>query len=624
MNKNIIREADNYTSRHRRRRIWKRIVGGLACVVVFCTIYALILPAITMEKSGCDIPEHTHTNDCFDENGEPICGYSDFVVHEHDSSCYDEDGKLWCPLPEIKAHTHDADCYAAAEPVHTHTEDCYTKERGDLICTEEEREGHTHSVEAGCFDEDGTLICQAEEEPGHQHTDDCYSWEQILSCGLTETETAGEPELVCGKEEIILHEHTSDCFDENKHLICGKQQVLEHVHDQDCFQTVEEPVDPEALTEEEQAQVDEVIAMIDALPTLEEIEETLAAFEDAEDEDGYDAYLTKIVTQAKTAYEAYSALTEAQQAKVTNAAKLMALEPLWSAQTLEDFQPLTDDSACVKSITIESIVDGTAPWDNNDDAGNDSSADNKVVRTFDTVTYNFEVEMDSYGSTSYSEARVKLEFVLPVTEEQAAFDQGAMAWMDQTEKYKPVLTTEERNGVQCQVLTCYKRLLPSSDHPSVVPGSFGENVTVNVKSMKNGDTFAPTFSAAMEYGTWSDESCPKDGHGVEKQTIAADPITVSAAPKYNIKISGASSYKGTFDFSTGNATAQNYGDAYFTENSQVVGRVTKVGVAVELYNDNASKGFKGIELPDGSAITFDLTVGSAYQINTPASGTSYN
>ena len=82
-----------------------------------------------------------------------MCGYSDFVVHEHDGSCYDEEGNLWCPLPEIKAHTHDESCYAEAELGHTHTEACYTQERGSLICTEEESEGHTHSVEAGCYDE---------------------------------------------------------------------------------------------------------------------------------------------------------------------------------------------------------------------------------------------------------------------------------------------------------------------------------------------------------------------------------------------------------------------------------------------------------------------------------------
>ena len=129
----------------------------------------------------------------------------------------------------------------------------------------------------------------------------------------------------------------------------------------------------------------------------------------------------------------------------------------------------------------------TSPFDENDDSGNDSGNSNKIVRTFDTVTYRFTVEMESYTSTGYSEARVKLEFVLPINKDEAIFDQTAMAWMDQTSGYAPKLTTETRsiNGVdtECQVLTCYKRLLPSEGNSSVVPGSFGENVTVNVKSM---------------------------------------------------------------------------------------------------------------------------------------------
>ena len=37
--------------------------------------------------------------------------------------------------------------------------------------------------------------------------------------------------------------------------------------------------------------------------------------------------------------------------------------------------------------TESAIVTGSAPFDNNDDAGNDSSATNKVVRTYDIVSY---------------------------------------------------------------------------------------------------------------------------------------------------------------------------------------------------------------------------------------------
>lgn len=40
-------------------RAWKRIVRVLSCIVVFCTTYALILPAITQEAQAyCGSEEH--------------------------------------------------------------------------------------------------------------------------------------------------------------------------------------------------------------------------------------------------------------------------------------------------------------------------------------------------------------------------------------------------------------------------------------------------------------------------------------------------------------------------------------------------------------------------------------
>lgn len=278
MKRDVLQQASEYTKAHRRKKRWLKVVTCLAAVVVFCTTYALILPAITMENSECEIPEHTHTQecytqvtsttrkelvcsperlqihehteDCYDEDDQLICGYADFVVHEHDDSCYDEDGNLWCPLPEIEAHTHEDSCYAdtanSGKPAHTHTDDCYTMERGALICEEPESDGHTHGED--CYDENGELICEIEESDGHQHTDACYEWEKVLTCEQSTEPVETEPELICDKEEIILHEHTEECFDEKERLICGQMEVLEHVHSEDCFQTVEVPVDTETLT----------------------------------------------------------------------------------------------------------------------------------------------------------------------------------------------------------------------------------------------------------------------------------------------------------------------------------------------------------------------------------------
>lgn len=308
MKKDALQGAEKYTKAHQRKKRWYRVVTGLACVVVFCTVYALILPAITMEKGACEIPEHTHSeacytqvtsatrtepvctieslnlhqhdDTCYDSEGNLMCGYADFVVHQHDSACYDENGNLWCPLPEIKTHEHTGSCYAVPETdapeVHTHTDDCYTVERGELICTESTEPAHVHTDD--CYTETSALVCEEDhehtescyettreltcgdtEEPVHQHTDQCYEQIKTLICELpTEPAEEAEPaelELICEEKEIILHTHEPyespedpGCYDDDGNLICGKIQVLEHQHTDACFETVEEPADTEALT----------------------------------------------------------------------------------------------------------------------------------------------------------------------------------------------------------------------------------------------------------------------------------------------------------------------------------------------------------------------------------------
>lgn len=262
MKHDVLRQAVEYKKIYQKKKRWQKIVVALAAVVVFCTTYALILPAITMEKTPiCGKNEHTHSEacyiqesaaektlpvcsveqlnlhqhikDCYNEQDELICGYADFVIHQHDSSCYDENGNLWCPLPEIEPHTHGQSCYTIAAnttemAAHEHTDECYTMEKGELICSQAE---------------------VAE----HQHTDDCYAWEQVLTCELStqlvekETAESSEPKLICEKAEVIPHQHSESCFGQNGDLICDKTEVLEHIHSSNCFETVEESADTEIL-----------------------------------------------------------------------------------------------------------------------------------------------------------------------------------------------------------------------------------------------------------------------------------------------------------------------------------------------------------------------------------------
>lgn len=149
----------------------------------------------------------------------------------------------------------------------------------------------------------------------------------------------------------------------------------------------------------------------------------------------------------------------------------------------------------------------------------------------------------------------------------------------------------------------------------MVPGEFGQVVSVNVKSMKNGEQFVSIFSACMEHGTWNGEYSTHNQ--TEKTAVTANKVTVSAAPKYNIQLGERVAYKDTFDFSTGGDFAAN------KDKGQVIGQLLSLGLTIQLYNDNASKGMKGIGLPDGSPITFDISVPSQYHIDAPNPPSGY-
>lgn len=265
--------------------------------------------------------------------------------------------------------------------------------------------------------------------------------------------------------------------------------------------------------------------------------------------------------------------------------------------------------ARVTSVKFGEITDGSAPWDADDAPGNDSRADNKIVRSFDTVNYSFNVEVASTDTAkAYTEAYVCVMFTLPLSSAQAEFDTAAMAWMENSGKYAYRVT--EEGGTQ--TLVAYKHL--ENDGKTVVPGTFGENLTVRVKGMANSAEVKPAVRAYIDGAAEADQA-----------TAVADTVTVSAAPSYNVKVKGNTSYKDSFDFNTGNPTgssqpAANYGIA---GDKLVPGRLMNFAVSLELYNNQPDKGFKGIEIPNGEPITFKLRLSSKYRINTPNADSPY-
>ncbi len=160
---------------------------------------------------------HVHTDECYDEEGNLICGHE--VTHLHQLECYDEDGNLICGFggEEQPKHEHDAACY---------------DEEGNLICGNEDAKDHEH--DANCYDEEGNLICEYTGVKDHEHDANCYDEEGNLVCGYEGVKDHEHDascydilgELICGYEGVKDHVHTEECYDENGNLICGRE-VLE-------------------------------------------------------------------------------------------------------------------------------------------------------------------------------------------------------------------------------------------------------------------------------------------------------------------------------------------------------------------------------------------------------------
>lgn len=256
MEKNLVTEAERFLhDRHKDKRRTQalRIV---AVAVVFVTIYALILPAVTMSNEvECGSAEHIHTESCWQEQLTPpqpqmVCpvqGSGAVVLHAHDSSCYDGQGALVCALEERAAHTHGPDCYRehrelicteVPDPGHAHTASCYAQDRGEeLTCgMEESGAGHTHTDDCYRQERSDELICGQEEGEDHAHSDGCYRMVPVkreLKCFQEEGPDQLDEE---GNVLVPGHSHTAECWMTEEELrICGQQESQGHSHTDSCY-----------------------------------------------------------------------------------------------------------------------------------------------------------------------------------------------------------------------------------------------------------------------------------------------------------------------------------------------------------------------------------------------------
>ena len=114
-------QASSILRTKKNHKRWLAIVICLAVVVAIGTVAVLTMPGVAMthqdkvldcpyEDAGYPVA-HTHNDDCYDGEGNLVCGLPELEEHVHDAPCYTQEQRLICGLEESAAHTHDESCY---------------------------------------------------------------------------------------------------------------------------------------------------------------------------------------------------------------------------------------------------------------------------------------------------------------------------------------------------------------------------------------------------------------------------------------------------------------------------------------------------------------------------------
>ena len=268
---------------------------------------------------------------------------------------------------------------------------------------------------------------------------------------------------------------------------------------------------------------------------------------------------------------------------------------------------LDTDSAAVSRLRLTDRITGTAPFDADNERGDDKDENNDIVRSYDTVTYDYEYTLTPDSTMDYyRRTRVGFRFELPYPKDKVTFDAEKMGWVDHTPGYEPKLTTETIDGTVTQVYTCYRLLEPTSQSPTVNPGTGSIGLSVAVKGAPHGYRFHPTVKA---WTAW-DASNPTNTGTHKRAVDTPKDVTVSAKLSLNVRMVDYGNVdRGVFDFSSGAANAPN----------RTEGKVTGLGLGVALVTEmrwpDRTKGLKGLEAPSGR-ITYKIHLSNQYSDDT--------
>ena len=243
-------------------------------------------------------------------------------------------------------------------------------------------------------------------------------------------------------------------------------------------------------------------------------------------------------------------------------------------------------------------------------AGSDATKDNALIRSFSTANYivSLDTKSEKMGSKLLGATeRLWMRIKVPCESGEISLSGNGTVFKSSYTYYDP--------ESHCQILEGYQdHVIEEKDLGTM---NMTMQFSIKVGGMHNGTTVQPTIEAWFDnssYQAYRTNTNPYD----DRVVLDANTMRVSAKAAYNLAVANNPSLRhiGYFDMDTKTEiTEAEYNKLLDEGNHNVVyGMMVGYGMALQLRNQDTSKGLRGIEVPSGD-ITFDVNMQGGLKFN---------
>ena len=235
-------------------------------------------------------------------------------------------------------------------------------------------------------------------------------------------------------------------------------------------------------------------------------------------------------------------------------------------------------------------------------AGNDSSLDNRLIRSFSKAHYTVHMQIESAemkkklnGTTQ----RLWLRIRVPCNAGDVSISGVGSTFVSSLSYYDPTQESMILEGYQ-DIQMDTNATPGSGIFDPTSKATIDQQFIITVGGMHNGDKVSPVVEAWFDNSSYQNYQTPTNPH-TDKISLAADPMVVSAKAAYNVAVKNQKNLKrvGYFDIKNKTEITQaEYNDRKAAGDQNVVyGMMAGYGFGLQLRNQDTTKKLKGIEIP---------------------------